>query len=109
MNGLREVRRARESLQGSRFIGPEKMAEVILMGIEIGEWLPGHLVLQVTPDPRNGVQFRAIGRQEHQAHVRREEEPLGRMGPTVVPQEEIQAVGEGLREGVDEELEHLGV
>jgi hypothetical protein len=80
MNGLREVRIARERLKGSRFIGPEKMAEVILLGVEIDELLPGHLVLQVTPDPLNGVQFRAIGRQEPHAHVRREGEPRGRMG-----------------------------
>jgi hypothetical protein len=58
MNGLREVRVARERLKGSRLIGPEKMAEVILLGIEVDELLPGHLVLQVTPDPLNGVQFR---------------------------------------------------
>jgi len=109
MNGLHEVRIARERLKGSHFIGPEEVAEVMLLGIEIGELLPGHVVLQVTPDPLNGVQCRAIGRQEHQAHVRWEDEPLGRVGPTVVQQEDIQAVGEGLREGIDEELEHLGV
>jgi hypothetical protein len=109
MNSLHEVGITAEGLQGGRLIGLEEVAEVILLGIEIGELLPGHLVLQVTPDPLNRVQFKAIGRQEHQAHVRREDELLGRMGPTVVQQEDIQAVGEGLREGVDEELEHLGV
>jgi hypothetical protein len=109
MNGLHKVGVTRERLQGSRLIGLEEVAEVILLGIESGELLPGHVVLQVTPDPLDGVQFRTIGGQEHQAHVRREMEPLGRMGPAVVQHEEIQAVREGLREGVDEELEHLGV
>ena len=109
MNGLYEVRVTRERLEGRRFISLEEVVKVILLGIEIGELLPGHLILQVTPDPLNGVQCRAIGRQEHQAHVRREDEPLGRMGPAVVQQEDIQGIGEDLREGVDEELEHLGV
>jgi hypothetical protein len=31
------------------------------------------------------------------------------MCSTIVQQEDIQAVGKGLREGLDEELEHLGV
>ncbi len=31
------------------------------------------------------------------------------MGPAVVQQEDIQGIGEDLREGVDEELAHLGV
>jgi hypothetical protein len=109
MNSLHEVGVTRERLQGSRLIGLEEVAEVILLGIEIGELLPGHVVLQGTPDPLNGVQFRTIGGQEHQAHVRREMEPLGRMGPAVVQHEDIQTVREGLRKGVDEELEHLGV
>jgi hypothetical protein len=30
------------------------------LGIEIGELLPGHVVLHVAPDPLNRVQLRAI-------------------------------------------------
>jgi hypothetical protein len=84
MHGLYEVRIAGEGLQGGRFIGLEEVAEVILLGMESDELQPSHVVLQVAPGPLNGVQCWAIGRQEHQAHVRRENESLGRMDPTVV-------------------------
>jgi hypothetical protein len=109
MNRLHEGGIAAEGVPRGRLISLEQVAEVILLGLESGEWLPGHVVFEGTPDPLQRVQFRAIGRQEHQAPVRREGEPRGRMGPTVVQHEEVQAVGEGLREGVDEALEPLGV
>jgi hypothetical protein len=109
MNGLHEIGIASEGLQGGRLIGLEEVAEVILLGIEIGELPPGHVVLEVTPEPLNRVQLRAIRRQEEQPYVLRQGKPLGRMCPTIVQQEDIQAGGEGLREGLDEELEQLGV
>jgi hypothetical protein len=34
---------------------------------------------------------------------------LGGMRPTVVQEQQVQALGEGLRKGLDEELEALGV
>jgi hypothetical protein len=43
---------ARESLPSSRLLGLEEFAEVMLLGTEIGVFLPGHVDLQVTPDPR---------------------------------------------------------
>jgi hypothetical protein len=45
----------------------------------------------------------------NQAHVRGEDEPLGCMRATVVQEQEIQAVREGLCKGIDEELKALGV
>jgi hypothetical protein len=109
MDDLHEVGIARKGLKGGRLIGLEEVAEVILLGLEIGELLPGHIVLQVVSDPLNRVQLRTIRRQEEQPYVLRQGEPLRRMCPTIVQQEDIQAVGKGLREGIDEELEHLGV
>ena len=109
MNGLHEVGITREGLKGGRLIGLEELAEVILLGIEIGELLPGHVIFQVAPDPLNRVQLRAIRWQEEQMYVFRQGEPLGCMCPTVVQQEDIQAVGKGLREGINEELKHCGV
>jgi len=47
--------------QVAGLLGLEEIAEVILLGIEIGAFLPGHVVLHVTPDSRIGVQFRTIG------------------------------------------------
>lgn len=41
LNGLHEVRIAREGLQGGRLIGLEAAAEGILWGLESGAWLPG--------------------------------------------------------------------
>jgi hypothetical protein len=82
---------------------------MLLVSIQSRELEPRQGVFEVPPDPFNGAQLRAVGGQEHQAHVLREGEPLSRMGPTIVQQQEIQAVGESLREAIDEELEHLGV
>jgi hypothetical protein len=70
---------------------------------------PRERVFEVAPDPLNGVQLGTIGRQEDQAHVGREGEPLGCMRAAIVQQPEIQAVGEGRCEGVDEQLKALGV
>jgi hypothetical protein len=109
MKDLHEGGIACEGLKGGRLIGLEEVAEVILLGLEIGEWLPGHRVLQVAPDPLNRGQLRTIRRQEEQPYVLRQDELLGRLCPTIVQQEAIQAVGKGLREGIDEELEHLGI
>jgi hypothetical protein len=109
MNDLHEGGLACEGWQGGRLIGLEEGAEVIRLGLEIGAWLPGRLVLQVAPDPLNRGQLRTIRRHEEQPDVRRQEEPLGRLGPTIVQPEAMQAVGEGLREGIDEELEHRGI
>jgi hypothetical protein len=109
LHGLPEVRIAGEGVEGVGRIGPKEWPQAILLGLDSGEWRPGHVVLQVTPDPLKGVQGRAIGRQKHQAHVRREEEPRGRRGPTVVQPEEMQAIRKGLCEGLDAELEPLGV
>jgi hypothetical protein len=109
MNSLHEIRIACEGLKGGSFIALEEEVQIILLGIERGELQPGHVVLQVAPDPLDRVQLGAIRGQEEQTDVLREGELGGGVRPTVVLQEDIEAVGEGVREGIDEELEHLGV
>jgi hypothetical protein len=109
MKSLHEVGIAAEGWQRGRLIGLEEVAERLLLGLESGALLAGHVVLEVTPDLLDRLQRRAIGRQAHQAPVRREPEQSGRLGPSVVQQEAIQAVGEGLYEGVDDERAQLGV
>jgi hypothetical protein len=54
MDGLHEVGIASNGLKGGSLIGPEEVAEIILLGLEIGELLLGQVVLQVAPDPFNG-------------------------------------------------------
>src|SRR5919108_1493035 len=109
MNRLHEIRIACEGLKGGRFIALEEEGQIILLGLEVGELQPGHLVLQVAPDPLDRVQLGAIRGQEEQTDVLREGELGGGVCPTVVQHEDIEAVGEGVREGIDEELEHLRV
>jgi hypothetical protein len=109
MNSLHAIRIAREGLSGGRFIALEEEVQLILLGLELGEWPPGHGVFQVAPDPLDRVQLGAIRGQEEQTDVFREGELGGGVRPTVVQHEAIEAVGEGVREGIDEELEHLGV
>jgi hypothetical protein len=109
MNGLNEVGIAREGLPRGRLIGPEERGHIVLLPIQSRALEPCQGVFEIPPDPFNGAQLRAVRGQEQQAHVLREGEPLSRMGPTVVQQQKIQAVREGLREVIEDELEHLGV
>ena len=109
MNRLNQVGVAREGLQRRRFIGPEERGYIVLLGLQRREVKPGERVFEVSPDPLNRVQLWAIGRQEHEAPVGREGEPLGGVGPAVVQEQEIQAVREDLGEGIQEELEALRV
>ena len=106
MNGLDEIGIAREGLQYGHPIGPQELGSIILLPIQMRELEPGERIFEVTPDPLNRVQLGTIGRQEYQVHVFRQGEPLGCMRPAVIQEQEIQAVAEGLREDVDEELEH---
>jgi hypothetical protein len=105
MNGLDHIGIAGQRLQPGRFIGPEEVGNGVWLGIQMRELKPGQRIFQVSPDPLNRVQFRAIGWQEHQAHVRGEGELLGRMGAAVVQQQEMQAVRERLCTQIDEDLE----
>jgi hypothetical protein len=109
MNGLDEIGVARESLQCGLLILPEESSDVVLLRLQAGRVEPRHILLEVAPDPFNGVERGAIGWQEHEVHVVRQGEPWGPMGPPIVQQEDIQAVSEGLGEGIDEELEHVRI
>jgi hypothetical protein len=80
-----------------------------LLPIQMRELEPDERIFEATPDPLNRVQLGTRGRQEYQAYVFRQGEPLGCRRPAVIPEQEMQAVAEGLREGVDEELKHLGI
>jgi hypothetical protein len=109
MDGLDEIGVARECLQCGRFIHLEESRDVVLLRLQTGEVEPRHIILEVTPDPFDGIELWAIRWQEHEVHVVRQGEPLGRMCPAIVHEKDIQAVSEGLGEGVDEELEHVRV
>jgi hypothetical protein len=68
-----------------------------------GELGPRQRGFEVSPDPRTRVQLWAIGRQAHEAHVGRQGEPRGRMGPAVVREQGMQAIRDGLGESLQEE------
>jgi len=109
MKSLHEIRIARGGLQSGSFIALEEAAQLVLWGLDRGALQPGHVVLQVAPNPLARVQLRAIRGQEAQTSVLRPGELGGGVRPTVVSHEEMEAVGECLGEGIDEELEPLGV
>ncbi len=62
---------ASEGLKRGRFIVPEEVAQIILLGIEMNERQPGH-VLRITPDPLDWLQLGAIQGQEEQTYVLRD-------------------------------------
>ena len=109
MNGLDEIRVARESLQCGRLIPPEESSDGVLLRLQIGKVEPRQIILAVAPDPLKGVALGAIRWQAYEVHVVRQGKPLGRMCPTIVQEEDIQAVSKGLGEGIDEELEHVRI
>jgi hypothetical protein len=109
MNGLNQVGVVREGVQRRRLVGPQEHGHIVLVCIPRWEMEPRERVFEVAPDAFNGVQLGTVRGQEHQADVCREDEPLGGMRATVVQEQEIQAIREGLCKGVDEELKALGV
>ena len=109
MNGVDEIGIARESLQGDRLIPSEEISDVVLLHIQMGESEPRQRIFAVAPDPLDRVQLGTVGGQEYETHVSREHEPLSGMRATIVKEQEIQAVRESRREGVDEELEAFRV
>jgi hypothetical protein len=109
MNSLDEIGVTGEGLQRGCLIPPEEMGDVVLLPLQRGKLEPRQRVFEVAPDPLYGVQLWAIGRQEYEAHVGWQGEPLGGVGPAVVQKQEVQAVREGLGEGIQEDLEALGI
>jgi hypothetical protein len=109
MNGLDERGVVRERLSRGGLLPLEERHEVVLLRIQMGALEPCQGIFEVAPDPFNRVQLWTVGRQEHEAYVGREGESLGRMGSTVVQEQEVEAVRERLGEGLHEELEALDI
>ena len=109
MNGLHKIGIAGKGLQGGGFVGPEEIPYSILERIEIGEDRPGRLVLQVTPDPLDGIEFRAVGWHPDTSDIVRPAKVSSGMGTAVVQEQAVEAVRESLGEGLHEELEALGM
>jgi hypothetical protein len=109
MNGLNPVGVAHEGLQRRRLIGPEERGQIVLWRIPRRTLALRKRVVQLAPDPCNRVQRWTVWGQADEAHVRGADEPLGGVRATVVQEQEIQAVREGLCKGIDAELQALGV
>jgi hypothetical protein len=109
MDGLHERRRARQGWQSGRFVIPEEEAQIILLGLEMNARLPGHGVLEGAPDPLDRVPRGALWGPAEPPDVLGQGELGGRVRPTVVPQEAVEAVRNGLGDGLDAAWAHLGV
>jgi hypothetical protein len=57
MNSPDEIGIARESLQRSSFIDPEKLGHIVLLYIQMREVKPGQRIFRVAPDLFNRVQL----------------------------------------------------
>jgi hypothetical protein len=88
-------------------IALQEVVERILLGIKIGALLPGQRVLQVAPDPLDRMQLRAIGRPEDQAYVLWKRARQGLLRATVIPQEDMQTLREGLGQGIEAAWAHV--
>jgi hypothetical protein len=85
------------------------LAYVILLRIQMGKLPPRQHVFEVAPNALDRVQLGTIGRQPDRADIRRQNEPLGRVGTAVIQEQDVQAIGVRLGKGVEEDLEHLGM
>ena len=85
------------------------MADSVLLGLQVRELLPGEVVFQVTPDPLNRIQLWTVGRQPHAPHMLRPAKALGGVRAAVIQEQDVQAVGECLAEGVKKELKGICV
>jgi hypothetical protein len=109
MNGFQQICLSSQGLQSGRVIGLQQVADIDLLRLKVDELLPGQVDLHVTPDPLNRVQLGTVGWEPYGLHMCRPSNPLSRMGATVIQEQEIEAVGKGLRQGVDEELKGVGI
>jgi hypothetical protein len=109
MNGLHERRIACEGLKAGGLMGPEENLHSVLEGRELGEDRPSQLVLQVTPDPCAGMEFRAVGWHPEASASRRPDEGSSGRGTAVAREQDVQAVRTGRGTGIDAPLERLGV
>jgi hypothetical protein len=65
MNSLDERGIARERMQRSGPIGPEQLGSILWLPIQVRDVELGQRLLEVAPDPLDGVECWAIGRQAH--------------------------------------------
>ena len=86
-------------MRGGRFIVPEEEAQIIVLGIEIGELPPGHVVLQVAPDPLDWGQLGAIRGSEEQTDVVREGGAGKRDGPLLASRSRLRRSGKAWAKG----------
>jgi hypothetical protein len=109
INGLNQVRVPGARLACGRIIGLQQVAHRILLRIELGELLPGSVVLQSAPDPLDRVQLRPVRREPDISHIFWPPNPWGGVRAAVIQEENIEAVGECLGEGIHKELKALGI
>ena len=109
MNGFHHVRVTGERLEGRRVIALQEVAHVDLLDIKITELQPREVILEVTPDPRNGVQLWTVGWQPYAADVLRPPHVLRRVCTAMSRPQDVQAGGERVTEGIQTELKGVGV
>ena len=109
MNGLDEIGVVRERLSRGGLIPLEGRHERALLPLQSGELEPRQGLFEGAPEPFTRAQLWTVGRPAHEAYVGRQGEPLGRMGPAVVQEQEVAAVREGLCEGMPEARETPGM
>jgi hypothetical protein len=109
MHGSDTIRIAREGLPRGGLIPLEERGEVALWPSQVGALAPCQRVFEVAPPPCKRVQLWTRGWQADQAYSGRQGASRGRMGPAVVPEQEVQAVREGRGESLHDHRHALGL
>ena len=109
MNGLDQLRIAGKGWQGRRLVGLQEVAHRVLWRSKGRELSPGPFLLQGAPDPLPRVQLWTVGRPPHVPDLLRPPHGRGRVRTVGIHEQEVQAVRQGLGEGVHQVWAGLGM
>ena len=103
------MREAGEGAEGGSGVsveafGEEKRKFVEGLGLELRE-----PILEIAPQPLDGIQLRRIRGKEQEGHIFGQAERLGFVKGAIIEQEEMETDGVGGSEVVEEEVKALGV
>jgi hypothetical protein len=109
MNGSLQIGITGKRPECGRIIGLQQVRDIELLRIQIGELQPSQIVLQVTPDPCHRVQLGTLGRGPQASHLVWPPKAAGRMRATMLQEQDVHTVGNGVGEGIDKEWEGLRI
>jgi hypothetical protein len=105
MHGFHQIGRCRQGLSRGRVLGRQQGSALARWRLPIEALLPGQVILQVTLDPRDGMELWAGGRSPSGPHIVGPLQARRGVGATGIHAAERDAMRKRRRERVDDERE----